>query len=198
MYEHHQSPDVSVPVLKFAVLFVADRRLLTTRSIEEEHKAREQEARAADEAEYKQMLAEQCLTSLQVEQQQELSFLQTHELDLGQGVTTVGNDLAAMQALLTAKPLLPEEESRYALAVQELQFKRQMMLQLLQQQMQLITQLSRTIEAALPGSTGACGYNRPCAHQYVGKYQSCMVENGLLIPHASYISREFGRKLAQH
>ena len=22
------------------------------------------------------------------------------------------------------------------------------------------------------------GYNRPCAHQYVGKYQSCMVENG--------------------
>ena len=23
--------------------------------------------------------------------------------------------------------------------------------------------------------TGACGYTRPCAHQYVGKYQSCMV-----------------------
>ena len=22
---------------------------------------------------------------------------------------------------------------------------------------------------------GACGYNRPRAHQYVGKYQSCMV-----------------------
>eukprot|EP01048_Picozoa_sp_COSAG05_P029483 COSAG05_NODE_9723_length_606_cov_0.700197_1_plen_86_part_10 len=73
VYEHYQSPDVSVPVLKFAVLFVADRRLLTTRSIEEERKAREQEARAADEAEYKQMLAEQCLKSLQVEQQQELS-----------------------------------------------------------------------------------------------------------------------------
>ena len=35
--------------------------------------------------------------------------------------------------------------------------------------------------------TGACGYNRPCAHQYVGKYQSCMVENGRLIPHASYV-----------
>ena len=35
--------------------------------------------------------------------------------------------------------------------------------------------------------TGACGYNRPCAHQYVGKYQSCMVENRRLIPHASYI-----------
>ena len=24
-------------------------------------------------------------------------------------------------------------------------------------------------------SPGACGYNRPCAHQCVGKYQSCMV-----------------------
>ena len=35
--------------------------------------------------------------------------------------------------------------------------------------------------------TGAGGYNRPCAHQYVGKYQSCMVENDRLIPHASYI-----------
>jgi len=34
-------------------------------------------------------------------------------------------------------------------------------------------------------STGACGYNRPCAHKYVGKYQSCMVQNGRLIPHAS-------------
>ena len=34
--------------------------------------------------------------------------------------------------------------------------------------------------------TGACGYNRPCAHQYVGKSQSCMVESGRLIPHASY------------
>ena len=33
---------------------------------------------------------------------------------------------------------------------------------------------------------GACGYNRPCAHQYVGKSQSCMVENGRLIPHALY------------
>ena len=35
-------------------------------------------------------------------------------------------------------------------------------------------------------TTGACGYNRPCAHQYVGKSQSCMVENDRLIPHASY------------
>ena len=32
---------------------------------------------------------------------------------------------------------------------------------------------------------GACGYDRPCAHQYVGKSQSCMLENGRLIPHAS-------------
>ena len=32
--------------------------------------------------------------------------------------------------------------------------------------------------------TGACGYNQPCAHQYLGKYQSCMVENGRLYPHA--------------
>ena len=39
---------------------------------------------------------------------------------------------------------------------------------------------------ATPGEafTGACGYNRPCAHQYVGKSQSCMVDNGRLIPHA--------------
>ena len=35
-------------------------------------------------------------------------------------------------------------------------------------------------------STGACGYNRPCAHQYIGKSQSCMVDNGRLIPHAPY------------
>ena len=31
------------------------------------------------------------------------------------------------------------------------------------------------------GRTGVCGYNRPCAHQHVGKYQSCMVENGRFI-----------------
>ena len=29
--------------------------------------------------------------------------------------------------------------------------------------------------AGLTFCTGACGYNRPCAHQYVGKSQSCMV-----------------------
>eukprot|EP01048_Picozoa_sp_COSAG05_P013005 COSAG05_NODE_1344_length_5130_cov_5.136156_5_plen_93_part_00 len=28
-------------------------------------------------------------------------------------------------------------------------------------------------------------YNRPCAQQYVGKSQSCMVTSGRLIPHAS-------------
>ena len=33
-------------------------------------------------------------------------------------------------------------------------------------------------------SAGACGYNRPCAHQYVGKSQSCMVQNDRLILHA--------------
>ena len=43
-----------------------------------------------------------------------------------------------------------------------------------------------TEQIQLDLATGACGYNRPCAHQYVGKSQSCMVENGRLIPHASY------------
>ena len=33
-------------------------------------------------------------------------------------------------------------------------------------------------------STGAWPYNRPCAHQYVGKSQSCMVISGRLIVHA--------------
>ena len=33
--------------------------------------------------------------------------------------------------------------------------------------------------------TGACTYNQPCAQQYVGKSQSCMVISGRLIPHAS-------------
>ena len=31
---------------------------------------------------------------------------------------------------------------------------------------------------------GAWPYNRPCAQQYVGKYQSCMVRSGRLIVHA--------------
>ena len=34
--------------------------------------------------------------------------------------------------------------------------------------------------------TGACGYNRPCAHPILCKYQSCMVYNGRIIQHASY------------
>ena len=34
------------------------------------------------------------------------------------------------------------------------------------------------------GATGACGYNRPCAQQYVGKSQACMVISGRLIVHA--------------
>ena len=33
-------------------------------------------------------------------------------------------------------------------------------------------------------NTGACPYNRPCAQQYVGKSQSCMVISGRLIVHA--------------
>ena len=33
-------------------------------------------------------------------------------------------------------------------------------------------------------TTGACPYNRPCAQQYVGKSQSCMVISGRLIVHA--------------
>ena len=33
-------------------------------------------------------------------------------------------------------------------------------------------------------STGACPYNRPCAQQYVGKSQACMVISGRLIVHA--------------
>eukprot|EP01048_Picozoa_sp_COSAG05_P008413 COSAG05_NODE_639_length_8156_cov_122.162840_9_plen_162_part_00 len=37
-----------------------------------------------------------------------------------------------------------------------------------------------------PANTGACPYNRPCAHQYVGEYQSCMVETGRFIPRASH------------
>ena len=32
--------------------------------------------------------------------------------------------------------------------------------------------------------TGAWPYNRPCAQQYVGKYQSCMVTSGRLFRHA--------------
>ena len=32
--------------------------------------------------------------------------------------------------------------------------------------------------------TGACTINRPCAQQYEGKYQSCMVRSGRLIVHA--------------
>ena len=34
------------------------------------------------------------------------------------------------------------------------------------------------------GSTGACTINRPCAQQYVGKSQSCMVISGRLSVHA--------------
>ena len=36
-------------------------------------------------------------------------------------------------------------------------------------------------------ATGAWQYNRPCAHQYVGKSQSCMVTSGRLIRHAPVV-----------
>ena len=36
-----------------------------------------------------------------------------------------------------------------------------------------------------PPPTGACPYNRPCAQEYVGKSQSCMVISGRLIVHAA-------------
>ena len=31
------------------------------------------------------------------------------------------------------------------------------------------------LQLYMQGTAGACGYNRPCAHQYVGKSQSCML-----------------------
>ena len=37
---------------------------------------------------------------------------------------------------------------------------------------------------AIDYSTGAWQYNRPCAQEYVGKYQSCMVISGRLYCHA--------------
>ena len=43
----------------------------------------------------------------------------------------------------------------------------------------------KAYDAALKaGATGACTINRPCAQQYVGKSQSCMVIRGRLIVHA--------------
>ena len=36
-------------------------------------------------------------------------------------------------------------------------------------------------------NTETCeGFNKVCAQQYVGKYQSCMVRNGRLIVHAKF------------
>ena len=49
-----------------------------------------------------------------------------------------------------------------------------------------IYRLPQHDNAPVPPATGACGHNRPCAQQYVGKSQSCMISNGRLIPHASY------------
>ena len=38
--------------------------------------------------------------------------------------------------------------------------------------------------------TGACTINRPCAQQYVGKSQSCVVISGRLIVHAPVTSQK--------
>ena len=38
-------------------------------------------------------------------------------------------------------------------------------------------------DAGAVAATGAWPYNRPCAQQYVGKSQSCMVTSGRLIVH---------------
>ena len=42
----------------------------------------------------------------------------------------------------------------------------------------------KSLDKALRPLLGACAINRPCAQQYVGKYQSCMVISGRLIAHA--------------
>ena len=42
----------------------------------------------------------------------------------------------------------------------------------------------RSESTAADAYTGAWPYNRPCAQQYVGKSQSCMVISGRLIVHA--------------
>ena len=41
-----------------------------------------------------------------------------------------------------------------------------------------------SLVVAAARDTGACTINRPCAQQYVGKSQSCMVISGRLIVHA--------------
>ena len=49
----------------------------------------------------------------------------------------------------------------------------------------MVSTAATTRPGASSGSnTGAWPYNRPCAQQYVGKYQSCMVLSGRLIVHA--------------
>ena len=42
---------------------------------------------------------------------------------------------------------------------------------------------------------GAWPYNRPCAQQYVGKYQSCMVTSGQLIVHAPVVTVNTGKRM---
>ena len=47
-------------------------------------------------------------------------------------------------------------------------------------------------------STGACTINRPCAQQYVGKSQSCMVISGRLIVHAPVSKSRVSRSLVRY
>ena len=41
--------------------------------------------------------------------------------------------------------------------------------------LELIRDVAGARDPVVMTDTGACGYNRPCAHQYVCKSQSCMV-----------------------
>ena len=47
-------------------------------------------------------------------------------------------------------------------------------------------------------TTGAWLYNRPCAHQYVCKYQSCMVQNGRLYISARIVDPARARARISH
>ena len=88
--------------------------------------AREEEAaRAKDAEDYKRMLADQCMAKLQVEQRTELDLLRAYEQDIGQGLSIIGDEHAALDADLMAKPVDLKIEGPYAMAVQELQLRRQ-------------------------------------------------------------------------
>ena len=52
--------------------------------------------------------------------------------------------------------------------------------------------LTDASDATSSGATGACTINRPCAQQYVGKSQSCMLISGRLIVHAPVQATQCG------